>query len=208
MPQGGRFVPGTAPDQRQTGPRDGSGAAFRAGLHLRERAVARSPAGGDAVGAAAQAARECPRSALAHARELHGRRTSRVGPRLPLRDEQVDRHGDRLVGRSARTAAERGCGYGGSSDAASCAGHRCECERDAARGDAIAARQTLRAGRHTHSGLHLVPGVGWRHALPERLWRREPQGRVEEPPGHAPGRQWRRSADGRRARRLPRRCRA
>ena len=60
----------------------------------------------------------------------------------------------------------------------------------------VAARQAVPAARHPHPRLHVVPGVGRRHAVPERVRRREHQGRVEEPSRHAAGR----DGAGRRAR--------
>ncbi len=94
---------------RETRPRHGGHAALRACVHLRERALARSPGGRDALGAPPEAPRERRGSALARARELYGHRASRAGPLLPLRHEQVAGNGHGLVGRPARAAAQRGC---------------------------------------------------------------------------------------------------
>ena len=82
-------------------------------------------------------------------------------------------------------------------------------QRDAAgagRRKAVAARQALSAERHPHPGFHLVPGLGRRHALPERVRRREHQGRAEEPSRTRAWPRWRRSAAAPRATRRPRRC--
>jgi hypothetical protein len=70
--------------------------------------VARGPGGGDALGAAPEAARERAGPALAGAPELRRRRAPRARARLPLRDQQVAGDGHVLEGRAPRAAAERG----------------------------------------------------------------------------------------------------
>ena len=102
--------PGHRPEHGEARSAHGGRAALRPRVHLRERAVARGAGGGDALGAAPEAARERARSALAGAEELHGRRASRAGPLLPLRDEQVAGDGHGLVRGPPRSAAGRGCG--------------------------------------------------------------------------------------------------
>src|SRR5262249_19026256 len=57
---------------------------------------------------AQEAARERHGSALAGTAELHGRPASGAAPLLPLRDQQVARDGNLLVGRPASAAVERG----------------------------------------------------------------------------------------------------
>ena len=52
----------------------------------------------------------------------------------------------------------------------------------------LAPWQTVPPAWHPHPGLHLVPGLRRRHAVSQRLWRREHQGRAEEPSGHPHGR--------------------
>ena len=44
-------------------------------------------------------------------KSVYGCRTSRIGPLVPLRHEQVDQHGECVVGRPPRAAPERGCGF-------------------------------------------------------------------------------------------------
>ena len=67
-PPGRTVRPGHRPEHGEARPRHGGRAALRARVHLRERAVARGAGGGHALGAAAQAARERHRPALARAR--------------------------------------------------------------------------------------------------------------------------------------------
>ena len=70
--------------------------------------MARGAGCGAVVGAAAQAARERARRALADARHLCRRAASRTGPQLPLSDQQMAQQQDELAGRPARAAARRG----------------------------------------------------------------------------------------------------
>jgi crotonobetainyl-CoA:carnitine CoA-transferase CaiB-like acyl-CoA transferase len=108
LPASGRFVPGTGPSTEKRDHAMEAVQRLRAGVHVRERAVARGPGGGHALGAAAEAARKRDGPALARAPELRGRPAPRARPLLSLRDEQMARDGHGVVGGPARAALERG----------------------------------------------------------------------------------------------------
>ena len=105
---------------RQGEPRPGDGGrdALRARVHLREHALARGTAGGNALGAVAQAARERARPALDQAGQRHRCRASRARPVVPLCDDEVDRHGHRLDAGAARATPRRGRRHARSPDTA------------------------------------------------------------------------------------------
>ena len=112
-----------------------------------------------------------------------------------------------LVGRPPRAAAERGRRRPSMLPReARPAGDRRRRAASTRRGPLVAARQAVPAARHPHPRLLVVPGVRRRHALPERVRRREHQGRVEEPPGHAAGRDGAGRRPRRARRRRPGRC--
>src|SRR4029450_8585219 len=52
------------------------------------------------------------------------------------------------------------------------------------RGGTLPPRQAVPAARRPHSRLHVVPGLGRWHAIPQCVLPRGHHGRSEEPPGH------------------------
>ena len=142
-----------------------------------------------AVGAAAQAARERARRALAGAQELSPMcEHPEHRPQLPLSDQQVAQQQDELAGRPARAAARRGhrrrC-WAKRRGARACRPQPRRRREPAALG---AARQAVPAAGREDPRFRLVPRLGRRHALSRRDGRGELQGRVEGQSRHAAGR--------------------
>ena len=195
-PKADGSFPAPDPITQKRDRRHGGRSALRARVHLREHAVARSAGGGAAVGAAAQAARERDRSALARARKRSPTSSipSWAAPSaMPRASGSAPRH-------RGRSAAARRCSNEDAETVMTPVKRTHPVISPSARVDAerkaVAPRQAVSTAWHPHPRLHVVPGLGRRHAVHERVRRREHQGRIEEPSGHAA----RRDGAGRRAR--------
>src|SRR5215204_45759 len=107
------------------------------------------------MGAAAQAARERARRALACPQDLRRDRAPRTRALVPLPDQQMAQQQDELAGRPPRAAGRRGhrsCAGGGDASAER-AGRAAARRKPAAFGDA---QQTLSVAGHSYSRFRLV----------------------------------------------------
>ena len=162
------------------------GAAFCPRLDLQGHAVAGGAGGRPPLGAAAQAARERARRALAGAQDLRRDRAPGARPLVPLPDQQVAQQQDELAGRATGAIARRGYRGGArrSRAPAERAGRAAPGREPAPFGDA---QQAVPAARDQDLRFRLVSRFGRRHAVSRGDGRGKLQGRVEGQSRHAAG---------------------